>query len=240
MSEDRHVADRVREGLAKRRMSRLQLAEAARLSLSTLEKGLSGERHFTMATLVRLEEVLGVRLRAADPGLTHVQAATDLGGYHKEGVNWLVGTYLTLRPGFERADAVYAYLIRIAWDDDLRHLAFSESDRADARFAQRGVVSMPYQSGHIYLVTNEHGQFRTLTLGRPSIGGDMHGLITTLRVGRGGRLTPVSAPVALLRRTEQQVVEAALGQVLREQRGFDQYRDEIDRVLAEEFGLLIR
>ena len=30
-----------------------------------------------------------------------MQAATDLGGYHKEGVDWLVGTSLTLRPSFE-------------------------------------------------------------------------------------------------------------------------------------------
>ena len=238
-SADGEVAQRIREGLAKKRLSRQQLADAARLSLSTLEKGLSGERRLTPATLVRLEEALGIRLRTADPAAVPMQAAPDLGGYNKEGVGWLIGTYLALRPSFELADAVHAYLIHIDWDNDRGHLSFGESGRADARFSQRGVVSMPYQSGHVYLVTNEHGQFRTLTLGRPSIGGDMHGLLTTLRAGRGSRLTPVSAPIALLRQSEAQAGQAPLGQITREQAGFDAYRREIDRVVNDEFGFLI-
>ncbi|NJM28968.1 MAG: hypothetical protein HC855_01455 [Rhizobiales bacterium] len=36
----------------------------AKISISTLEKGLSGQRQLTEQTLTRLEDVLGVKLRA--------------------------------------------------------------------------------------------------------------------------------------------------------------------------------
>ena len=57
------VALIVREELARRRLSRQWLADAARVSLSTLEKALAGSRPFTLATVVRLEGALGTSLR---------------------------------------------------------------------------------------------------------------------------------------------------------------------------------
>lgn len=229
---------RVREGLARRGMSRQQLADAARISLSTLEKALSGQRPFTLPTLVRLEAVLGLPLRGAGAAGATAQASKELGAYRREGVDWLVGTYLTLRPSFERADAVYAYLTEIAWDDGANHLVFKENARLDAAFAQRGVVSMPYQSGHIYLVTNENGQFRLATLNRPSIAGHMFGLLSTLRADRGGRLTPTATAIALLR--EANVAQATLGQIVKGQPAFEAYRAALDRICDEEFGVLLR
>ena len=53
------VALVVREELARRRLSRQWLADEAKVSLSTLEKALSGRRPFTLATVVRLEDALG-------------------------------------------------------------------------------------------------------------------------------------------------------------------------------------
>lgn len=234
------VGAQIREGLARRRMSRLQLAAAARLSVSTLEKGLSGERPFTLATLIRIEEVLGVRLRGTAPVAESPRASAELGAYRKEGVDWLAGSYLTLRPAFEHPGKVYAYLTEISWSEDAGHLAFSESARLDAHFAQKGAVSMPYQSGFIYLVTNDHGQYRMLTLGRPSIAGDMYGLLTTLRSGRGGRLTPVAAPIALLRWDVARKGAPTLGLIDEDHVLFADYRSAVDRVCDEEFGALIR
>ena len=237
---DQHdVGERIREGLARRRMSRMQLADAARLSVSTLEKGLSGERPFTLATLIRIEDALGIRLRAATLPTLSPQASAELGAYRREGVDWLIGSYLTLRPSFEHPGAVYAYLTEIFWDDDAGHLRFSEKQRLDAHFAQKGAVSMPYQSGYIYLVTNEHGQYRLMTLGRPSIAGDMYGLLTTLRSARGGRLIPVAAPIALLRQGEGATATPVLGLVEQGQTAFRDYRREVDRVSEEEFSALI-
>ena len=64
------IAAAIREELARRRISRQFLADEARISISTLEKALSGRRAFTLATTIRLEEALGIRLRRvpARPG----------------------------------------------------------------------------------------------------------------------------------------------------------------------------
>src|SRR3954470_7345906 len=60
----RAIAARVREELARRRLSRQALADLAKISISTLEKALAGRRPFTLATTIRLEEALGATLRA--------------------------------------------------------------------------------------------------------------------------------------------------------------------------------
>ena len=65
--QSRLVAAIIREQLARRRMSRQHLADQAKISISTLEKALSGRRPFTLATTVRLEEALGVSLRKGEP-----------------------------------------------------------------------------------------------------------------------------------------------------------------------------
>src|SRR6516225_10505123 len=61
------MAALIREEIARRRMSRQQLADKAKLSLSTLEKVLGGRRPLTLATAVRVEEALGVSLRRSAP-----------------------------------------------------------------------------------------------------------------------------------------------------------------------------
>src|SRR5262249_46850759 len=176
----------VREELARRRMSRQQLADQAKISISTLEKALGGRRPFTLATTVRLEEALGVALRK-DPASPPVPASVNgdvaparLGAYSRRAVVWLEGDYLTVRPSFGEKEAIYAYRTLIAWDAAASCLLFRESERIDAAFSQYGEVSVPNQSGHIYLVTNRHGQYRLITLSRPTIAGEMYGIITTL------------------------------------------------------------
>ena len=57
---------------------------------------------------------------------------------------------------------------------------------------------MPNQSGFIYFITNRNGQYRLVILSRPTISGEMHGIMTTLMSGRGSHLTPVAAPVVLV------------------------------------------
>ena len=104
--QSRTVSGLVREELARRRISRQRLADDARISLSTLEKALSGRRPFTLATTIRLEEALGVSLRRAN-GAPHsaspaqaIVAPEELGSYARPAVAWIEGAYLTLRPSF--------------------------------------------------------------------------------------------------------------------------------------------
>src|SRR4029453_4188949 len=113
--QSRAVAIRVREELARRRMSRQQLADQAKISISTLEKALSGRRPFTLATTIRLEEALGVSPRKANQVIadwTPVAPGVgpgELGYYARPAVSWIEGSYVTLRPSFGDPNAIYAY-----------------------------------------------------------------------------------------------------------------------------------
>src|ERR1041385_2138015 len=181
--QSRLIATQIREELARRRISRQLLADQAKISISTLEKALSGRRPFTLATTIRLEQALGLALRNnhAPAPVTHGVAPDELGFYSRRAVQWIEGGYLTLRPSFGDRDAIYAYRTEIAWDEAQSSLVFRESERIDAAFTHHGEVSVPNQSGHIYLVTNRHGQYRLIILTRPTISGEMHGILTTLQ-----------------------------------------------------------
>ncbi len=232
------LAVRVREELARRRMSRQGLADLARLSLSTLEKALNGNRPFTLATVVRLEAALDLALREAAPvpmpAAPPVTAApAGLGAYTADAVKWLEGDYLTLRPSLGAAGSIFAYRTVIEWDHVHGGLAFHEAGRQDAPFAQRGMVSVPNKSGHIYLHTNDDGQFRLAVLSRPAISGEMYGLLTTLQAGQGAQLLPVSVPLALV---PFAATDKVLGRVGPDDAVFAAYRAHLARVTEGGFA----
>lgn len=230
------IARKIREELARRRISRQKLADLARISISTLEKALGGSRSFTLATVIRLEEALGTPLRSkAPPAPTQAFDAPDeLGGYARGAVRWLQGRYVTLRPLFDEVDGLYSYLTTIEWDGEAGCLVFQESERLDPSFAQRGRVSMPNLSGHIYLVTAESGQYRVALLGRPTIAGSLYGILTTLLVGHGSQLVPASAPLALVR--IERDPEPAFGRIERGHPAYERYRAEVAAVTARDFA----
>lgn len=229
------IAHKVREELARRRISRQALADLARISISTLEKALSGRRSFTLATVIRLEEALGTSLRGqtAPPPATNASAPDELGGYAHGAVRWLEGRYLTLRPLFGREPGIHAYLTTIAWEPASSLLAFAESERLD-NFAQAGSVSLPHLSGHIYLITSEGGQYRLAILSRPTISGSLYGILTTLLVGHGSQLVPASCPIALLRIGE--AAEPVFGRIAPGHPAYASYRAELDAVIERDFA----
>lgn len=194
---DETPAQLIRDELARRRMSRAQLAALAKVSLSSLEKGLSGQRAFTAPTLLRLEQALDIKLRNG-AGPEGQIAPPALGSYARAAVQWIEGEYLTLRPASSGGDSIYAYRTEIFWDAPQSCLNFRESDRIDGDYAQTGHVSVPHQTGHIYLVTSRHGQYRLAILSRPLIKGEMFGVLATLQTGRGSQLLPIATPLALV------------------------------------------
>jgi transcriptional regulator with XRE-family HTH domain len=237
--QSRLIAAQIREELARRRISRQLLADRAKISISTLEKALSGRRPFTLATTIRLEEALGVPLRnnhAPIPAPEGV-APDELGYYSRRAVAWIEGVYLTLRPSFGAKDAIYAYRTEISWDSQSSNLVFKESERLDAAFTQQGDVSVPNPSGHIYLVTNVHGQYRLIIVARPTISGEMYGILTTLQVGRGAQLTPVAAPIALV--PLRGFKEVQFGRVGPEDACYATYRAYLKRTVEEPFALFL-
>jgi transcriptional regulator with XRE-family HTH domain len=239
--ESRLASAHIAEELARRRMTRQHLAELAKISLSTLEKALTGRRPFTLATMVRLEEALSVSLRAKPSAVVNdampAFAADGLGSYSRPAMAWMEGDYLTLRPSFSEPESIYAYLTQVRWDQVASNLVFSESERIDAEYNQGGVVSAPHQSGHIYLVTNKHGQYRLIIVARPTIRGELHGILTTLQVGRGSHLTPVATPIVMV--PLKGVANAAFGRIRRGHECYAPYRAQLKRTVDEPFALFL-
>ena len=238
--QSRAIAGAVREALARRRLSRQGLADAARISVSTLEKALAGRRPFTLATTLRLEEALGQPLRgppvpSAVPAQAPRNAPEDLGAYSREAVTWLEGRYLTLRPSFEAPEAIFAYRTQIVWDEVSARLVFREAERLDTPFAQTGSVAVPNQSGMIYLVTNWHGQCRLAVLCRPTIQGEMFGVLTTLHAGRGTQLTPTAAPLALIPERGE-LASGAFGRITPDVPHYPAYRRHLHRIRADGYA----
>ncbi len=240
--ESRVIAARILEELARRRVTRQHLAAEARISLSTLEKALSGRRPFTLATLVRLEEALQLKLRNKTnsvPAEHHLSgfAPDALGSYTRPGMAWIEGDYLTLRPSFSEPNAIYAYLTQVHWDGDGPNLVFNEAERLDAEYTQSGVVSAPHPSGHIYFVTNKHGQYRLIIVARPTIKGEMYGILTTLQVGRGAQLTPIATPIVFV--PLKILGKVQFGRVRAGDVCYVQYRGYLKRTIEEPFALFL-
>ncbi|MEQ1548966.1 MAG: helix-turn-helix transcriptional regulator [Chakrabartia sp.] len=233
-SDPEKLGHMVREEIARRRISRQQLADMAKISLSTLEKALTGSRPFTLATIIRIEDALGARLRPVEVSSSSQELApVHMGSYAHAAVKWIEGRYLTLRPSFKNPGDIFSYVITIRWLADLNALGFAESQRLDSKFEQSGTVSMPNLSGHIYLVTNDQGQHRMMVLGRPTIEGTLYGILTTLQVGHGSQLVPVSCPVALLKWND--VVDPVIGSVAVGMPQYQQYRQIVDAATAEDY-----
>jgi transcriptional regulator with XRE-family HTH domain len=231
------IAAKLREEIARRRLSREGIAAEAKISLSTLEKALSGKRPFTLATLVRLETALGLTLRptveATAAPTSAGQAPDELGSYNRASVAWLEGQYLTLRPSFSDPASVYAYRTDIRWDEATTRLHFREAERLDTDFTQFGEVAVPLQSGHVYLSTNRHGQMRLVIVSRPTITGDMHGVVTTLQSTKGSQLVPVSMPLAMT--PLKAGAPCSYGRIAPQHADYDRYRRLLRRSVTDEF-----
>ena len=242
-AENRAVAAIIREEIARRRITRQLLADQAKISISTLEKALSGRRPFTLVTTIRLEEALGVALRKRQSAGTSAAtpqsgiAPDELGSYSRPAVSWIEGTYLTLRPSFGDETAVYAYQTDIRWDEARTCLMFRESERIDSAFTQHGAVSIPHQSGHIYLLTTRHGQYRLIIVARPDINGEMHGILTTLHAGRGAHLIPVASPIVFV--PMRNVADLHFGRIAMQHRCHAAYRGYLKRTIEEPFALFL-
>ena len=240
--QSRQVAETIREELARRRISRQTLAEQAKLSLSTLEKVLGGRRPFTLATTVRLEQALGVSLRkgldAAPAAAVNGDIAPDgLGAYSRRAVAWLEGVYITVRPSFGDKDAVFAYRTEIVWDETASSLVFREGERLDVAYTHSGEVSVPNQSGHIYLVTSKHGQYRLIMASLPRKSGEMYGILTTLLAGRGSLLTPIATPIAFL--PIKSIPVPTMGRISPGDANYAVYREHLRRIADEQFALFL-
>ncbi len=240
MGKSDTAAQRIREELARKRMSRARLADAAKVSLSSIEKGLSGRRVFTDAALTRIGDVLELSFveDVATPS-TAQNASDELGGYARATVSWLEGNYLTIRPSSKRKDDLVTYITDVTWDKEHGHLVFKELARIDKAYAQFGSVAVPHQTGHIYFNTNRHGQQRLMVVKRDVMAkGAMYGLLLTLQQERGARLMPVAMPVALVP-VKHLGAPPVLGAITPLNKMHEEYRQILARVTVEGFAAVL-
>lgn len=233
----------IKEELAVRRMSRQSLADAARISISTLEKTLSRHRPVTLSTVVKLEAALAIALKpqqAVDTGAekTSQVAPSSLGSYSHASVKWIEGEYITIRPSFTESGIIFSYLTAISWEETAGHLKFWETERSDSWFEQAGDVAISNLSGHVYLVTNSDGQFRTLTLGRCARYNALMGMLSTLAQVQGAHGMPMTCPMVLVRLKDGE--KPRLGKVEPSDENFTVYREMLDYALDAEFANFIR
>jgi hypothetical protein len=173
----------------------------------------------------------------AAPQATNDVAPDSLGSYAHRAVTWLEGVYVTLRPSFGDKDAIFAYRTEIVWEPKVSSLVFREGDRTDAAYEHTGEVAVPHQSGFIYLVIIKHGQHRVITVSRPTVSGEMYGIISTLRAGPGSQLTPIAAPIAYV--PLRNIPQPSLGRVAPGDANHAFYRKHLRRTVEEPFALFL-
>ena len=144
---------------------------------------------------------------------------------------------MTLRPSFGEKDAIYAYRTEIAWDAAASCLVFREGERhrCGLRAVRRGRGAepvRPHLSRH-----QPHGQHRLITVSRPTITGEMYGILTTLLAGRGSLLTPIAAPIAFL--PIRNVAAPTFGRIAPSDANYAAYRKQLRRTIDEPFALFV-
>ena len=78
----------------------------------------------------------------------------------------------------------------------------------------------------------------SIVLGRPTVGGAMYGILTSLQAGRGSHLTPVTAPVALVPLREGPA--PAFGRIERGDAHWPVYRQHLAKVADDAFGIFLK
>jgi hypothetical protein len=74
-------------------------------------------------------------------------------------------------------------------------------------------------------------------ISRPTINGEMFGIMTTLRAGRGAELIPVSAPIVYVPLAGQSTVE--FGRISAGHPCYERYRKYLKRTVEEPFALFL-
>jgi hypothetical protein len=149
------VALSVREELARRRLRVSGWPTKPGSACPRSEKALAGSRPFTLATVssvskMRLAQAYSAR-REDRKSPKMFAPETDGRITRPGGSNGSKGTYLTMRPSFSEDGAIFAYLTSISWSERAGHLVFSEAQRTDAEYEQKGFVSFPQLSGRSIL-----------------------------------------------------------------------------------------
>ena len=239
---------RIRTAMIEKKVTQAGLADQADCHEKTIQNLLAGktvrdQTLFDVCMVLDLDfDMLKAQWSGAGPvGQPHRDepgqrgAGTEvapiyMGGYTREAVDHLIGSYLTLRPAFTKDDVLFAFRTDITWDDSWPSLLFQEHNRPDAPYSHRGRVHVPPSSHFIHLVSLTKGAMRMILLPQIDQTHTMRGLITTLS-RQGTAITPVSAPIVYRRLNEADTVE--YGEIGADSAAFASYQGVLRECLMD-------
>lgn len=76
-----------------------------------------------------------------------------------------------------------------------------------------------------------------ITVSRPTVAGEMYGIISTLRAGPGSQLTPIAAPIAYV--PLRNFAKPSLGRVAPGDANHELYQKLLRRTVEESFALFL-
>lgn len=76
-----------------------------------------------------------------------------------------------------------------------------------------------------------------ITVSRPTIAGEMYGIINTLLAGRGSLLTPIAAPIAYV--PMGGIAEPSYGRISAGAANYDRYRAHLQKIMDEPFAVFL-
>ena len=100
-------------------------------------------------------------------------------------------------------------------------------DRSRCRTSPATSISSPTGTDNI----------RLITVARPTITGEMHGILTTLLAGRGSQLTPIAAPIAFVPLRAEE--DSAFGRIASDHAHHEKYKRYLKRTIEEPFALFL-
>lgn len=188
------VADYMRQHLLDTGLSRVAFAQNARVGVEVINKLCSGQ--FSVATLLRIEQCTGVRFPAIPrPALS---ARDTFGGYARTDIESYIGNYVMIRPDATGDPIVYAFAVRMLWDDNEVALRLEKVRDAHGNGYSLGHVHKPREHRHLFVLFNDNGLLST-TLLSPLAEGRMRGATLGMLQPHAGTFGPTVTPISLIR-----------------------------------------
>jgi hypothetical protein len=240
----------IRTAMVEKKLTQAELAEAADCHEKTIQnllhaKSVRDQTLFDVAMVLgldyqRMKEAWFGSMSTAQPmelkGEGGVVAPVYMGAYTRAAVDHYIGSYLTIRPAFAKAETIVAYRTDIVWDPEWPSLLFEERERPDAPFSHRGRLYIPASSMFIHLVSLTKGAMRMVLVSQLSQEGEMRGLITTLNKQRA-MYVPVSAPIVYVKRDEFKAT--ALGEIAGKSADYKAYKALLDATTEDGYARLV-
>ncbi|WP_339036303.1 hypothetical protein WHZ78_02400 [Bradyrhizobium symbiodeficiens] len=224
------IAQAVERYLISTRKKRAYLEEV--LAPRTITDFFAGK--FTAKTLTKIEQHLKRNFGATDKT---DDAPAELGSYSYILVERLQGVYLAVRPLFGNPKVINAFIITMRWDAERPCLVFSESKRADQKYAREGAVYLENGKPFLNLLAIKAGEVRNYLITLPDDEGIARGLVLTTHNPNAFNFTPVAAPCCLRKLADDEA--PATGLIEEGHASYSAYSELLAGVTSGGYGRLV-